>query len=77
MNTDRVITVHRIGDFFEAVEDSARILHDICGCTLTFVCRNDGEHLLAGFPYQSLPAYASHINANGFVLAIKPEKGVK
>jgi len=69
---DRVITVQRIGDFYEAVGDSARTLHEVCGCTLTY----RWESILAGFPHYSLAAYAARLHDKGFRLAIKPGKEV-
>ena len=72
MTTDRVITVERIGDFYEAVGDSAQMLHDVCGCTLTY----RSEPALAGFPHYSLAAYAARLHAKGYRLAIVSGKGV-
>ena len=70
--TDRIITVERIGDFYEAVGDCAQTLHDVCGCTLTF----RSETVLAGFPHFSLGAYAARLHDKGFRLAIQRGKGV-
>ena len=62
----KVITVRRIGDFYEAEDGAAQALHNACGCCIT----HRPGHVLAGFPYLYLRQYMERAESNGFVIAV-------
>ena len=66
------VLLFRIGDFYEAFQDDARILHRVCGCTLTE--RQGTGIAMAGVPYHSVETYLRRLIEAGYRVAIVEEQ---
>jgi DNA mismatch repair protein MutS len=55
-NPGAVVLV-RVGDFYEAYDDDASVLHDVCGAVLASRAIDDVRRPMAGVPSFSVDAY--------------------
>ncbi len=65
------ILLFRVGDFYEAYEDDAKVLNKVCGITLT--CRtaaDDSKTRMAAFPHHALDTYLPRLVRAGSRVAI-------
>ncbi len=60
------IMLMKMGDFYEAFGDDAKVLNEVCGLTIT--CR--GETLMAGLPYHSLESYLTKLVKAGHKVGV-------
>lgn len=65
-----MVTLYRIGDFYEAFGEDAKVVSETCACILCFV-KIDGKRVpTAGIPYFSLGAYQGELERAGYDVKI-------
>ncbi len=67
----------KLGDFYEAFGDDARIFADACNLTLTSRRVGNGRVLMAGIPYFSLDKYIKTLTAKGHKVALARKFGTE
>lgn len=64
------VLLFRLGDFYEAFNDDAKLLSKVLGITLTGRGKDDNRTPMAGIPYHALPTYMPKMVDAGLKVAI-------
>lgn len=70
-DADQVIRLIRMGDYYEAFGENAKLVARICGLCLT----NRMGKLLAGFPVHHADEYIAKIRSAGLTVDVGTAKG--
>ena len=70
MGKGGLITLYRIGDFYEAFGEDAKAVAETCGSILCFVKIDGRSAPMTGFPYFSLGAYQGELEKAGYDVKI-------
>ena len=69
---DKTITLYRIGQFYEAFDENARVLNTIFGTTMVpHKDKNDKNRYMAGFIAWSLEDFRIKLESEGYTIVYK------